>query len=287
LILVTGYTGVIGTAVDRFLSPQSEIVGLSYDCLNTKLECCDIRDLDSLRKIVLHYKPTVIVHMAGIKDINRCESEPNLCYSINVLGTKNILELANYVDALFIYVSSDYVFDGKIGDYKESDPTSPIQVYGRTKVECEELVGQSDNGVILRTAGVYGLGSPRPTFLEFVISNCVNGNSLDLYDDLYNSPTYLPDLCFGVQKLIELRKPGVYHLCGKDSINRYEFAVEIAKYYGFDHALLRPTTGVKNEPLRPSNLSLSGSNTNKILNCCPNSVSEALRFLSRDYPDLE
>ena len=137
LILVTGYSGVIGTAVDRFLSPHFEIVGLCSSSEDTTVESCDIRDLGALKKIVLHYKPTAIVHLAGVKDINRCEAEPNVCHSINVLGTKNILQLTNEVGALFVYVSSDYVFDGKNGGYREKDTTNPMQVYGRTKVQAE------------------------------------------------------------------------------------------------------------------------------------------------------
>ena len=285
MILVTGYTGVIGRAVERFLSPEVEIVGLSSSSEDTTVECCDIRDLAALRKIVLHYKPTAIVHLAGVKDINRCEAEPNVSHSINVLGTKNILQLTDQVDALFVYISSDYVFDGKNGDYKENDPTNPTQIYGRTKVEAEELVAQSKNGVICRTAGVYGLDSPRSTFLEFVTKNLVKGQSLDLYCDLYNSPTYLPDLCLGIRKLIKLQKPGIYHVCGQDSINRYEFGVAIAKFYKLDPAYLRPIVGLQKEPLRPPNLSLNGELTNQILGFCPNNVVEALARISSDYPD--
>jgi len=284
MILVTGYTGVIGRAVERFLSPEVEIVGLSSSNEDTTVECCDIRDLAALRKIVLHYKPTAIVHLAGVKDIYRCEAEPNVCHSINVLGTKNLLQLSNQVNALFVYISSDYVFDGKNGDYKENDPRNPTQIYGRTKAEAEELVAQSENGVICRTAGVYGLDSPRPTFLEFVINNLVKGQSLDLYNDLNNSPTYLPDLCFGIRKVIELQKPGIYHVCGRNSINRYEFGVEIAKYYRFDPAYLRPTAGSQNESLRPLNLSLNGELSNQILGFCPSNVVEALARISSDYP---
>tara|TARA_B100000686_G_C16700225_1_gene922945 strand:- start:45 stop:899 length:855 start_codon:yes stop_codon:yes gene_type:complete len=283
MILISGASGLIGMALMQSLAARDEVIGFSSQGGDRNLEQCDVRDFSALKNVFLRYRPDTVIHVAGNKNLRECQDNPARCREVNVLGTSNIGRLSLQLGACLIYVSSDYVFDGENGSYCEQCYRNPQQVYGRTKVAAEDIV-TSLGGIICRTSGVYDLNATRPTFLQFVLQELRHNRHLDLWSDLFNSPTHLPDLCAGIAKLINFQTPGVYHLCGPDRMSRFAFGVQIADAFGLDPTLLTSKPGQSKEPLRPLDLSIDSSNTIRLLGNQMNSVATVLKMLrSKDY----
>ena len=283
MILVSGASGLIGSALMRFLTTDNEVTGFSSQAGGRNIVQCDVRNFDELKKVFLRYRPDIVIHLAGNKNLKECQDNSARCHEVNVLGTSNIVRLSNQIGACLIYVSSDYVFDGKNGRYCAKCYRNPQQIYGHTKLAAEDIV-TSYGGIICRTSGVYDLGPRRSTFLQFVLRELQHNRRLDLWVDLFNSPTYLPDFCAGLARLIKFKTPGIYHLCGPDRISRFSFGVQIANAFGLDTALLNARSGQDEEPLRPLDLSLDSGDTTRLLGSQMNSVATALSILSsKDY----
>ena len=279
MILVSGASGLIGTGLMQFLTTHDDVIGFSSRGRGRQHLQCDVRNFSDLKKIFLKFRPDVVVHLAGNKNLSECQVSPDRCHEVNVHGTLNIGRLSDQLGACLIYVSSDYVFDGKSGRYCEKCSRNPQQAYGKTKVAAEDIV-TSLGGIICRTSGVYDLETTAPTFLQFVLEELQQKRHLDLWSDLFNSPTYLPDLCNGIERLLDFKTPGIYHLCGPDRISRFEFGVEIANAFGLDPELLTARPGHNREPLRPLDLSIDSNETTRLLGNQMNSVATALKILN-------
>ena len=273
-VLVTGGLGYIGKFICSCLKNKYDIV--STDCrkpehIAEKFEYLDITDERQVKRQLLSIKPDTIIHLAGIKDLNFSQKNKELTYNINVCGTNNLISVCKDTGAKMIFLSTDYVFDGQKGMYKEEDAVNPQTYYGFTKVEAEKSISESlDNYVIIRTGGVFGSydGAMSPLF-SWLLDNLKAVKPVDAYTDVYNTPTPLEILGEGMDKVIKTKSTGLFHIAGPKKINRSDFFKKIAKHFGFDQALIRP---VKNDStcqsfLRPRDISLDSNKARMALHC--------------------
>ena len=154
-ILITGAFGQLGTSLRNILSDQLILAAGRMIPVEEKDGCTelDITEPNQVRETIALFQPDVIVHLAAMTDVDGCERDPELAFDVNVRGTENLLD--NF-SGRFIYISTDYVFDGSDGPYTEKDEVNPISVYGRTKLYGEDLVQQSNaNWVILRLSLIH------------------------------------------------------------------------------------------------------------------------------------
>lgn len=251
-ILICGSNGLLGQHLALMLSTRTE-----YEVLNTSHHrsfvfddrLFDYTQLDLTRKgdvksLISSFQPDVIMNAAAATNVDWCEIHREDAWNVNVVGVENLVEAARKVGARLIHVSTDYVFDGKTGNYSESDQPNPINYYGKSKLAGENAIRISEiPHAILRTIVVYGHGiGVKRNFALWVIESLRAGTSIRCVDDQVGNPTFVGDLALGMIKSAELERNGLYHVCGSELVSRYGFAVAIADVFGFDAGLIQRTT---------------------------------------------
>ena len=252
--MITGAFGQLGTSLRNILSDQSILAAGKMIPVEEKDGCTelDITELNQVREVIASFQPDVIVHLAAMTDVDGCELNPELAFDVNVRGTENLLD--NF-SGRFIYISTDYVFDGNNGPYKEKDEVNPISVYGRTKLYGEDLVQQSNvNWVILRANVVFSFQErTKASFMDWVVDSLKNRQSITVVDDQWNNPTWTVDLARIISRIIDHEIHGLYHYGGRDLLNRFAFAEMIAETFKLDRTLIEPidTASLKQLAKRP------------------------------------
>ncbi len=232
--LITGASGYIGS---KFVEALADIgykaIGTDVDNGNgrTTEYQLNLTDHALVIKLLDEINPGVILHTAGLKSLNYCEANPEQAFKVNTEASINLFKsaLKKNPETLIIFLSSDYVFDGLSGFYTDVDDVKPATVYGKTKVEVERsLRGMTNKHLIIRTSNVFGLGNGG--FWDYVTEGLADRLPIDAYEDTYFTPTYLPYLLDAVKKAIEQGTTGTIHVCGKERVSRYEFAVQISSF---------------------------------------------------------
>ncbi len=234
-LLVTGGDGMLGTE----LRAQAKD---TYDVVSTDVGDMDVTDLARVRKTFEERSPALVVHGGAMTNVDGCETDPDLAYRVNALGTRNVVLAAAARDIPLVYVSTDYVFDGA-GDRPvlEFDPVGPRSAYGRSKLAGEEFVRQLARGRfwIVRTQWVYGFGGKN--FVDTILGAAENGLPLKVVDDQFGAPTWARDLASAILRLIGSDAGyGTYHCSSRGSCSWFEFTREILRVAGVTPASLDP-----------------------------------------------
>lgn len=216
-VLVTGADGQLGRDLARVLPEFAEPIL----CGRSRL---DVTDAEAVSRLFLAEKPDAVIHAAAYTQVDRAESEPDEAYRVNALGTRNVAAAAAEIGAKLAYVSTDYVFDGKLGrPYREFDRPAPLSVYGWSKREGERYVcwlhGRS---FIVRTSWLYGRGPNN--FVGKILQAAREGRALKVVRDEIGSPTYTEDLAVFLAGLIRTNLYGIYHAANSGSCSRHELA---------------------------------------------------------------
>lgn len=216
--LITGVNGQLGYDVKRELESRGYT-----DICAPNLEDMDITDEEIVSKVVLNYNPDVIVHCAAYTAVDKAEEDKGLCYDVNVNGTKYLVKYANEVGAKFIYISTDYVFDGtKDGIYKVDDKSCPVNYYGETKWLGEQAVREIDNHVIVRISWVFGVNGKN--FIRTMLKLAETKTELGVVSDQVGSPTYTEDLSKLLVDMALSDRIGTYHATNEGYCSWNEFA---------------------------------------------------------------
>ena len=257
-VLVTGVDGQLGYDVVKRLSK------LGIDAIGVDKSDFDITDREQTQKYILKCKPDVIIHCAAYTAVDKAEDEKEKCYAINVEGTRNIAEACNKIDAKMVYISSDYVFDGKgIEPQSENKPTSPINYYGYSKEQGEKVVKDVlEKYFIIRTSWLYGKNGNN--FVKTMLKLAQTRNEISVVNDQIGAPTYTKDLAVLVCDIIQSTNYGIYHCVNEGYCSWYEFALAIFKRAGIDikvHPI--STSEYSSKAKRPLNSRLSKDNLDK------------------------
>jgi len=223
-VLILGATGLLGKALTKEWSGD-EIVGLgSHDV--------DICYAGQVRDVVTKLRPQWIVLAAAYTDVDGCESNQGRAFSVNRDGAVHVAEAANRAGAKLLFLSSDYVFDGKkTSPYEASDPRNPQSVYGRSKAEAEERLLQTLPGCcIARTSWLFGVGGK--CFPDTILKLAVSRPALDVVNDQRGCPTYTVDLARAITGLCRNNADGIVHVTNAGDCTWFEFAREIVKAAG-------------------------------------------------------
>lgn len=284
MILLTGSSGLLGSRAYPHLSRRWEVTGTALEETDQeRFVRCDLTDREAAERLFRRVEPDAVLHAAAQKDIRACEEEPEACWELNVAVTRHLSRLADASGAFFVFVSSDYVFDGTEGRYAEDDPPSPALRYGETKARAEDAVRRVD-GAVCRSSGLYAWGSREPTFVEFVVDRLRRGDETELWEDSFNSPTYVPNLCEMLEEVLRRDEGGVYHTAGPDRISRFGFGLEVARAFGLDGELLEPVPRPRDRtPPRPGDVSLDVTRTRARLDVPFLGVREGLRRLKEEH----
>lgn len=243
-VLVIGAGGFIGGYLFAAISKKHEAIGTSAH--DKKFRNLDISKFNKTFKILKENNPDAICLPAGVTNLDYIEKYPAISRKINVLGTKNIANYCRDNGCKLIFFSSDAVFDGKNGPYHETDATNPTSVYGKQKLEAENIVKKLDNFAIIRTSSVYGWDKKKLNFVSRLIDSLENSKKFKVPIDQFYTPTYVIDLANAAVKLMDKKFNGIYNIAGPDFMNRYEIALNICKIFGFKKELV---AGVKSSEL--------------------------------------
>ncbi|USK35011.1 dTDP-4-dehydrorhamnose reductase [Bacillus sp. F19] len=222
-IMITGASGQLGKELCRQLSQTNTVTGLSRNQM-------DMTKKDEVFNHIQQLKPELIIHSAAFTAVDQCEADRKKAFNINWRGTSYVTEAAGEVNAKLIYISSDYVFDGKKkAPYTEKDHPYPLSIYGLSKLYGEQCVLTYKKGTIIRTSWLFG--HEGKNFVKTILHLAKQKKNWKVVNDQIGSPTYVKDLTEILIKLID-KKTGIYHVANSGSCSWYEFAKTILKEGG-------------------------------------------------------
>jgi dTDP-4-dehydrorhamnose reductase len=263
-ILITGSNGLLGQKLIQLLAGKNNVellatskgenrfknkVGYQYQSL-------DITNRDEVLDVVNSFKPDSIINTAAMTNVDACESDKELCWDLNVNSVKYFIEASKRNNSHLIHLSTDFVFDGEAGPYKEVDKPNPLSYYGESKYEAEKLLEASTiKWSIARTIIVYGIGyeMSRSNIVLWAKEALEKGNPLTIVDDQYRSPTLAEDLAMGCYLIAKKEALGIYHLSGKDVMSIINLVYRVADFYGLDKSIITPikSTSLNQAAKRP------------------------------------
>jgi dTDP-4-dehydrorhamnose reductase len=299
-ILITGSNGLLGQKLIYALlernrkSEEWNIVATSKGENRTRekngyyYEDLDITNATAVDEIVSRFKPAVIVNTAAMTNVDACESQRDEAKKLNVDA------VAYFIDALkkhspechFIHLSTDFVFDGEAGPYKEEDEPNPLSYYAETKLEAEKLVRNSGiKWAILRTIIVYGIvdNMSRSNVVLWAKQALSNGQKINVVDDQFRSPTLAEDLAEGCILCAEKKATGIYHVSGKDIMSVLELVYRVADFWKLDRSLVTPVKSetIKQPAKRPPRTGFIIEKAKKVFGYNPRSFEEGLAVLDK------
>jgi dTDP-4-dehydrorhamnose reductase len=289
-ILITGANGLLGQAMVSVFTRESdfEIIKTSVEpesFVRTGLQYIqlDITNKDELKKTVSEINPCVIINCAAFTDVDKCETERELSWKINVDAVKNLIIAARPVNAKLVHFSTDYVFDGKNGPYDEQSVPNPLSFYGRGKLASENaLIASGIEHAIIRTMVLFGYGvNVKPNFAMWLVNKLSAKEKINIVDDQIGNSTIADDLAYGTLKVVEKEKTGIYNIAGRDIESRLDFTMKLCDVYGYDKSLInRIKTKDLNQPApRPLNSGLITLKAETELGFRPMNTVEALQLL--------
>jgi len=283
-ILVTGGNGLLGSKIVKLAQTMYECVPTYHTSalLSNSLKL-DVTSKEEVFHIFKMVKPNVIIHVAAETNVDKCETDRNWAWKVNVEGTANVAEACSEMNVKLVYVSTDYVFDGEKGLYTEQDKPYPVNYYGLTKLKGEDFVRERcKNHLIARTSVLSGWHPWKKNFATWAIEELRCEKEVEVVDDHFNSPTLADNLAEVLVEMLEKDLCGTYHTAGSERISRYKFVAKIAKIFDLDINLVKP---IKMGELkawvarRPRDSSLCINKAQKQLKTKFFDVEESLKFM--------
>ena len=287
-LLIIGASGFIGQHLLQRLqsSPEHEVRGTYLTAMPQTQGCSwhqvDVTDPEQLGAVFRLTQPEMVVHLAAMSDVNQCQRTPQRASEINVRGTEHIAKLCALYQAKLLFLSTEYVFSGDQGYYREDDAPQPTTHYGQTKWEAEQAVArEAEQWSILRTSLVYGwpMAANRSNLVTRLLDSLRSGRPFHGYTDMYRSPVYVEDVVEGIIKLAQGDYSGVHHVAGPEWVNIGEFARAVAEVFDLNQDVLILTAAPSEEmdSPRPKRLGLDSTRTVSLLGIQPLDMVSGLK----------
>jgi len=295
-ILITGANGLLGQKLVSQLIQMDK-----FEVLATGRGPCRLpagwsgyayKEMDNtnpigVSKVFRHFQPAIVVHGGAMTQVDDCEEEQAECHRQNVEATAYIIQECRRLNSHLIFVSTDFIFDGKEGPYGEEAKGNPVNFYGESKLLAEEAVLASGLlfWTIVRTVLVYGTSHDmsRSNLILWVKSSLEARKTIQVVDDQFRSPTLAEDLAEGIIKIAIQKARGIYNICGPDFISPYQMAIYTAEYFGLDKSLLKSvdSTTLGHKGNRPLKTGLIIDKAINELDFKPKSFTEGIGILAK------
>lgn len=289
-IVITGSNGLLGqNLIALFLKEKKKykIFGFSRGGnrsgrIDFEYFDIDITNKKILKEELLRIQPDFIVNTAAMTNVDACENDKEKCYALNVSAVQYLTAICLEVKAHLIHLSTDFIFDGKKGNYTEDDAPNPLSYYGETKLLSEQLIQKSTiDFTILRTILVYGLvhEMSRSNIVLWVKESLENQKEITIVDDQYRAPTYVEDLAMACKLSIDKKATGIYNISSSQLLSVYEIAQEIANTFQLNKNLIKSisTSALNQAAPRPPKTGFNLAKTNRVLGFYPKTFKEDLQ----------
>ena len=258
--LILGASGLVGgNCLKHFSEKGWNCLGTHFSYATEKTQFFNTLDPSDPNNVdVAAFSPQVIVHCGALTWVDYCEDNVEESHQKTVVSTQRAVHLAKEFNARLVYLSTDYVFDGKKGFYRESDTTNALSVYGRHKLEAEEYITEHlDEYLICRITNVYGNEIRGKNFIARLSANMQKGEPMELKlpMDQYATPANAWDVARAIFLLLDSGKAGIYHFASPDYLNRVQLAGRVMKYFGHEQVSLIPVTTAQLNQAAPRPLS--------------------------------
>ncbi len=286
--MVIGGSGLLGGHLAKFSGNRYEVyatyLGHPVEIAGCRTIQLDITDFEKTQKAILDFNPHCIVLSAAQRNVDFCQKNQELVSKINVEGAKNVAVASEKVQAKLIFISTDLVFDGEKGRYKEDDITHAVNFYGETKLRGERLVAEVlDDYAIARVSVLYDWNPFEHTtnFISWLYENLKKEKPLSLFTDQFRCATYIKNACHALLKIYEKDKRGIFHVAGKNCENRYDMGLKVAEIFGFDKGLISESKSSEGDWLakRPGKCCLDVGKMESELGIRSMSVEEGLKAM--------
>jgi dTDP-4-dehydrorhamnose reductase len=293
LLIIGGASLVGSTIIDKFKNDYD--IHLTYNetpvnsnFSQTKLNL--LSDRNQISSVIANLNPDVVVNTVAYPNVDFCETHHDEVNLLHVSITNDLVSVCNDISSPLVYFSTDAVFDGtKSIKYTEDDKTSPLSYYGKTKLEAEKIILEINGNIVLRTTVVYDWHI-RSRFTNWVLKNLKQGSKITAFTDQLNTATLASDISHSLFCLLDQNHSGLFHCAGKTCLSRYDFAMKLADYFGYDKKLIIPTIS-KNTQLasRPENGCLDSSKLEGLTNFCLSDIDQGITSMlnsSKTIPDI-
>ena len=292
-ILVTGSNGLLGQKLIKLLIEKGEEpIASSYsknriDYLGDPFEFVhmDIRNKENVDQVLGETKPDVVINTAAMTNVDQCETDQEDCIKLNVNAVEYLTQACSLHDIFLIHLSTDFIFDGESGPYKEDDVPNPLSFYGQSKLDAEEIVKKSlCRWAILRTVLVYGItpGMSRSNIVLWVKNSLESGKELKIVDDQWRTPTLAEDLAMGCYLTAAKQTEGIFNISGSDLLTPYDMAMKTCDYFKLDKSLITKVDGsiFTQTAKRPPKTGFVLDKAKEILGYHPSSFDEGIAILA-------
>jgi dTDP-4-dehydrorhamnose reductase len=290
-VLITGSNGLLGQKLSVIAESQASVETiytarkpLTYPIKKGKFYQLDVSDMESVNHVIRVVSPDVIIHTAAMTQVDECETKQEECWLQNVTATRNLVQAAESIGCHFIFVSTDFIFDGKSGPLDETATPAPVNYYGESKLAAERVVQQSrTTWAILRTVLVYGVAHDmsRSNIVLWVKNSLEAGKSIKVVNDQWRTPTLAEDLAMGCWLAAEKKSNGFFHISGEEMMTPYDIAIRTAKFFKLDESLIAQTdsTQFRQPALRPMRTGFKIAKAKKELGYKPHTFEEGLALI--------
>lgn len=257
-VLVTGASGFLGGALVERFSSDSKVLIQGNRRVPPGGARVDLRDPDAARAMLDELRPDVVVHAAAYREPDFCEQNPGEAARLN-RDAVEVLSRHLRPDALFVFISTDYVFSGENPPYVESDPPDAVNVYGRLKSEAETFVRERDRHLVIRIPVLVGADPDpaKPGFLTQMLQDVRAGEPKEIDNVLVRHPVWIRDVAENLAWLVNHNQRGTWHFSTQNGGTRHALTLRVAKLFGLDASHLRPSTRIIPRPApRPLNSAL-------------------------------
>ena len=299
-ILITGSNGLLGQKLLHKLRKDSSVQLIATSKGENRVSSkegftyfdLDITNNDAVAQLIASEKPQVVINTAAMTNVDLCEDEKQACDALNVEAVRYLADACANIDAHLIQISTDFIFDGENGPYKEEDKPNPLSYYGLSKLKSEQILqAHSVKWTILRTIIVFGVGEnlSKGNIVLWAKGALEKGDSLNIIDDQFRAPTLaedLADICILAAKKKAL---GIFNASGKDIMSIYEIVERIAKHYGnsIDNLNKISTATLNQKAVRPPKTGFILDKSRKELGYNPHSFEESLVIIDEQLKIID
>lgn len=293
-IIITGTNGMLGKDIllELMLENKMNIYTINRkksNDYNANEYICDLTDFASLNNILNFIKPDIIIHCAANVNVDSCEQNKDYAYKVNSESTKILAEY-NFLKTKFIYISTDSIFNGKTGGYREEDIPDPLNYYAFTKLEGERMALKvNPNSIIIRT-NIYGLHKPflGNSLVEWALKNLENKTSISGFNDVFFNPVYTKQLAKVVLELMRKNFNGVINVASKEKLSKYDFLIRLAEVFNIEKELInKQSLGSTNfKAKRPKDTTLNIKKLSDIINY-EIGIDEGINALYKEYSEID